>query len=179
LDLSRDDGDRIDAPRIDPKVVSALYVEHGEELRAFLAGVLRNADLAAEALQSTFSKAVEVGHTAREESLKGWLFRVAYHEAMLLKRRQGVHSRSLVKLASIGEEAPKSPEEVLFQEESADRVRRALERLPKEHRVIVHKKIYEEKTFAMIAAELKLPLGTVLTRMRAALKNLRESFGDE
>jgi hypothetical protein len=31
--------------RIDPAVVAALYLEHGDELRAFLTGVLRNGDL--------------------------------------------------------------------------------------------------------------------------------------
>lgn len=177
--MSRDDADRIDPPRIDPQVVSALYVEYGEELRAFLVGVLRNSDLAAEALQAAFSKAVEVGHTAREESLKGWLFRVAYNEALLLRRRQGVHDRSLAKLAWTNDRQAGSPEESLFRDESAEQIRQALERLPREQRVVVQKKIYEEKTFAVIAAELKLPLGTVLTRMRAALKKLREHFGNE
>ena len=33
-------------------------------------------------------------------------------------------------------------------------------------------RIYEEKTFAVIAEELSIPLGTVLTRMRLALKRL-------
>lgn len=176
--MSRDAG-RDDTPRIDPQVVSALYVEYGEELRAFLVGVLRNADLAAEALQSAFSKAVEVGHTAREESLKGWLFRVAYNEALLLRRRQGVHDRSLVKLAYTANKQPGSPEDDFFRGESAERIRQALERLPREQRVVVQKKIYEEKTFAVIAAELKVPLGTVLTRMRTALQKLREQMVDE
>lgn len=33
-------------------------------------------------------------------------------------------------------------------------------------------RIYEEKSFAEIAEELSVPLGTVLTRMRLALKKL-------
>lgn len=177
--MSRDDTDRIDAPRIDPQVVSALYVEYGDELRAFLIGVLRDTDLASEALQSAFSKAVESGHTARAESLKGWLFRVAYNEALVLRRRQGVHERSLARLAWTTDRQPGLPEDSFFRNESAERVRQALERLPREQRVIVQKRIYEEKTFAVIAAELKIPLGTVLTRMRTALQKLREQMGDE
>jgi RNA polymerase sigma-70 factor (ECF subfamily) len=34
-------------------------------------------------------------------------------------------------------------------------------------------RIYEEKTFATIAQELKIPLGTALARMRSALIKLR------
>jgi RNA polymerase sigma-70 factor (ECF subfamily) len=40
-------------------------------------------------------------------------------------------------------------------------------------------RIYEEKKFAAIAEELGLPLGTVLTRMRLALKKLAASLNPE
>src|SRR5688500_13066388 len=85
--------------RLEPAVGARLYVEHAEELRRFLQGVLRNADLVADALQMTFVRAIEVGHQAQAESLKGWLFRVAYNEAMLVRRRQGVHDRATKRLA--------------------------------------------------------------------------------
>ena len=75
-----------DEGRLDPAVVAGLYEEYGGELRAFLTGVLRDSGLAADALQSTFVKAVERGHTAQADSLKGWLFRVAYHEARIFGR---------------------------------------------------------------------------------------------
>ena len=35
-------------------------------------------------------------------------------------------------------------------------------------------RMHEEKTFATIADELGVPLGTVLSRMQAALKKLRQ-----
>ena len=85
--------------RIDPAVVAALYVEHADELRAFLIGVLRNSELAGEVLQATFTKAVEVAHTAREETRKGWLFKVAFNEAMLVRRRQWQQEQSVRRLA--------------------------------------------------------------------------------
>ena len=40
-------------------------------------------------------------------------------------------------------------------------------------RGVVRMRIYEEKTFARIAKELKIPIGTALGRMRAALIKLR------
>jgi RNA polymerase sigma-70 factor (ECF subfamily) len=52
-----------------------------------------------------------------------------------------------------------------------------LEGLSPAQRVVVHKKMYEGKTFAVIAGELGVPLGTVLTRMRTALQNLRKELG--
>ena len=61
-----------------------------------------------------------------------------------------------------------SADEPLLRLESVQSVREALEELPPEQRQVVRMRIYEEKTFATIAKELKIPLGTALGRMRAA-----------
>jgi RNA polymerase sigma-70 factor (ECF subfamily) len=162
--------------RIDSAAVTALYAAHANELRAFLIGVLRDVDLANEALQATFGKVVELGHTAREESLKGWLFRVAFHEALAQRRRRSVEQRSFVRLRDMLRSGPETPVDRLERDETARQVRLALGRLNPEQRIIVQKKLYEDKTFAVIARELNLPLGTVLTRMRTALRNLRNDL---
>ncbi len=178
-----------DQGRIDPAAVTALYECYAEELRLFLTGVLRNADLADEALQNTFAKAVESGHTAREESVKGWLFQVAFHEAVLLRRRGQIRDRSLRRMAR-GQTAPSGgnqaggdrfncPDGRLARSEMVEQVRRALAELPADQRQVVEMRIYEDKTFAAIAAELSAPLGTVLTRMRLALKRLSRRLGSE
>jgi RNA polymerase sigma factor (sigma-70 family) len=165
----------VDSPRIDAAVIASLYERYADELGLFLKGVLRNADLAAEALQNTFIKAVESGHTAREESLKGWLFRVAFHEAALLRRRGQLRDRSLRQMARDSKSSGDSgerPEERLARSETLSEVQRALHELPPDQRQVVQMRIYEEKSFAEIAEELSVPLGTVLTRMRLALKKL-------
>lgn len=174
-DSPRIDAPRTDSPRIDASVVASLYERYAEELGLFLKGVLRNSDLAAEALQNTFTKAVESGHTAREESLKGWLFRVAFHEGALLRRRGQIHDRSLRQIARNNQSSgvsAESPEERLTRSEMLSEVQRALHDLPPDQRQVVQMRIYEEKSFAEIAEELSAPLGTVLTRMRLALKKL-------
>jgi len=56
-------------------------------------------------------------------------------------------------------------------------VRQALGELPPRQQQIVHMRIYEEKTFAVIARELGIPLGTALGRMRAAMQKLQQRFG--
>jgi len=170
---------RTDPTRIDATVVAGLYERYAEELGLFLKGVLRNSDLAAEALQNTFAKAVESGHTAREESLKGWLFQVAFHEAVLLRRRGQVHERSLRKMAQNSQSLAPSgerPDERLSRSETLEEVRRALGKLPPDQLQVVQMRIYEEKTFAEIAAETSTPLGTVLTRMRLAMKKLSQQM---
>jgi RNA polymerase sigma-70 factor (ECF subfamily) len=162
--------------RLDPAAIGGLYVEHADALRAFLTGLLRNRDLASEALQATFGKAVARGHGVQPGSLRSWLFQVAYREAMAIRRRQGIEARSLQKLSWISRHHSDAPEEDVVRWESIRRVKAALERLPEEQRTVVNLRIYEEKTFAEIAASLDVPLGTVLTRMRLALQKLQQTL---
>ncbi|MFQ5731264.1 MAG: RNA polymerase sigma factor [Planctomycetaceae bacterium] len=168
-----------DENRIDPAIVATLYLDYGDDLRAFLIGVLRDRDAAAEVLQSTFTKALEAGHTVRRTTFKGWLFRVAYNEAMALRRRQKVYDKSIRKLAWQRTGEHEGPEDNLSRGETIARIRTALEVLSEEQRQVVRMRIYEEKTFAVIAEQLGLPLGTVLTRMRLALKKLQRRFDDD
>ena len=119
------------------------------------------------------AKLVERGHETKEESRKGWLYRVAYHEAMSVRRRQVVDDVARRRVAWSGEAAGEPAESPLLRAETVHQVRQAIEGLPAEQRQVVRMRIYEDKTFAAIAEELRIPLGTALGRMRAAMKKLR------
>lgn len=173
--------------RIDPAGSADWFADFAGELRAFLVGVLRNDDLASEALQATLIKAIERGHEARPETRRGWLFRVALNEALVLKRKAKVQEKSFRELAqadlrrheSAGGSVIRneSPEGFALQSEVVEHVRQALDGLPFEQQRVVRMRIYENKTFAVIADELQVPLGTVLTRMRLAMEKLRDRLG--
>lgn len=167
-----------DEGKLDPAVVAALYVEHGAELRRFLVGLLRDSQLADDALQAAFAKMVERGHQAQAESRKAWLFRVAYHEALAVRRREAVGSKVVQRAAWNRKHDHEAADEPLVRSEGIERVRAALDKLPAAQQQIVRMRIYEEKTFAVIAAELHIPLGTALARMRAALAKLRISLDE-
>ena len=163
--------------KLDPQVVAALYAEHGEELQRFLQGVLRDGSLAADCLQATIAKLLERGHETRTETRKAWLFRVAFHEAMAYRRRAAVGDKVIQRVAWQGQPEPATAEERAIRLESVEAVKIALAGLRPEEREIVRMRIYEEKTFAVIARELRIPLGTALGRMRTALIKLRSKLG--
>jgi RNA polymerase sigma-70 factor (ECF subfamily) len=56
------------------------------------------------------------------------------------------------------------------------RVRELLGDLSAEQLVVIQKAFFEDKTHTVIAEELKLPLGTVKSRIRLALGRLREAL---
>ena len=156
-----------------------MYVDHADELRRFLLGILGDAQLAADVLQTTFAKMVERGHETREESRKSWLFRVAYHEAMAIRRRQNVGYKAVTRLAWTKETTTDAADQPLLRLESVEAVRAALDLLPGDQRQVVRMRIYEDKTFAVIAEELNIPLGTALGRMRAALGKLKKILANQ
>lgn len=159
-----------------PSPVALLYVELTEELRKFVLGVVRDPELTDDVMQATFVKAIEHGHEARFETSRGWLFRVAFNEALATRRRLATRDKGHRRLASFRGKPGEAPDEGLLRGETIEAVRQALKELPEEQRRVVLARVYDEKTFAEIAGEFGLPLGTVLTRMRRALEKLRRQM---
>jgi len=56
------------------------------------------------------------------------------------------------------------------------RVKELLVGLSADQLVVIRKAFFEDKTHTVIAEELKLPLGTVKSRIRLALGRLREAL---
>ena len=97
---------------------------------------------------------------------------------MAIRRRAGVGHRVLQRAAWTRETRTGPADEPLLKTETVDVVRQAIKKLPAEQQKIVRMRIYEEKTFATIAEELDIPLGTALGRMRAAVSKLKQRLQD-
>lgn len=169
--------------RLAPDEAERLFGAYQAELRCFLIGVLRDGQLASDVLQATFVKLLDQGGLVQARSRKAWLFRVAYCEALAVRRREGAGRRALEKAAARTGQcsggataADSSPAEQLLHREQVAEVRAALDQLPAAQLVVVRKRIFEDKTFAEIAAELNIPLGTAIARMHAALGKLRTAL---
>lgn len=160
--------------KLDAAVVAGLYVAHGDELRRFLVGMVGDASLAADVLQTTFARLMEKGHETREENRKGWLFSVAYHEAMAVRRRQAAGNKMIRQASWLSNGECETSDDSLVRFETVEAVREALTALRPEERQIVRMRIYEGKTFPEIVEELGIPLGTALGRMRTALLQLKQ-----
>lgn len=183
-EILNSDTSKPDPPPIDRSKVEAVYQLHVDALERFLLGVLRNESAAADALQTTFIRLLEKGHLVQQEdSIKAWLFRVAFNEAMLIRRRESIsrkHAENIAWKSQMQAGADKGADDRLSQsvhhairQEDILQVRKALQRLPELQRIVVEKRVYEGLKFREIAEELDVPLGTVLARMQAGLKKLK------
>lgn len=155
-----------------------LYRRHGQDLRRLLVALLRDSADAEDALQHVFLKLLDGWSAIKPETAKSWLFTVAYREAMTVRRRKQMDGKAMAQLWSqpvwLARAGEPKPDDATLQAEEQAAVRRALDELPANQREIVQGRIYDGKTFATLAEELNAPLGTVLTRMRLALKKLRQ-----
>lgn len=108
-----------------------------------------------------------------------WVFTIARNLRVDGIRR----SRPAVSLQDMREDAfadaTARADERLQSEQDHQRVQRALASLPAEQYQAVWQSYYEKKSHGEIAAESDMPLGTVKSRLRLALRHLRKILDDD
>ena len=101
-----------------------------------------------------------------------WLYGILRHR--FLKGGDAAAPRRLSASDVLGEDSSTaSPDQRAEASEDAQRVRRAVARLPEEHRLVVELRFFAGATLDEIAAALGCPLGTVKSRLHHALEKLR------
>ncbi|MDA1230395.1 MAG: RNA polymerase sigma factor [Planctomycetota bacterium] len=166
-------------------VVMGACVQWEADLKGFLLGVLKRPDLADDAFQKTVIRAIESAQTARAATIRGWLFRIALNEARQFLRQQKREikhrERFAEQVTSDHPERQTNPGAAqwmldfgVISDEMAQAIQRSLVRLPAEQQEVIRRRIYKGETFARIAEQMQMPLGTVLTWMRRGLLRLKE-----
>lgn len=159
-----------------------IFDESEPGLRNFLAGKLPQAADVDDCLQSVsvamLKNETEIPHAAR----RAWLYRVAANEAARWWRHKAVTDRVLEKHAGTAYSVDTSAPTTIETEETLRLINQAIENLSDNARQVVRMRLRDGMTFQAIADQLQLPLGTVLTRMRRAMRRLRleldETAGD-
>jgi RNA polymerase sigma-70 factor (ECF subfamily) len=188
--LTVPDFSRTDAAGADRQILAAvaggsadalerLYDRYAATAYGLARRILAQQDLAEEVVQDVFAQVWrEAGrYDAARASVAGWivlLTRTRAIDRLRARRARPDQDRSV----DPGDVAPlaareRSPEQVAMSSEDAQAVRSALERLPDEQRALVTLAYYEGLTHSEIAALTGVPLGTIKTRLRAAMTTLR------
>lgn len=159
------------------EMVENSCIQNQAVIKSFLRGILRREELVEEAFQRTVLKAIQAVDSVALKNVRGWLFRIALNEARQIlrqSRRQEVWAGEVRESAAMYNREQRPAEQGLLNSEAADTVRKAIQDLSPEAQEVLFKRLFEEKSFADIAAELNAPLGSVLTWMRRGLMKLRE-----
>lgn len=144
--------------------------------------------LAEDVTQETFLSAWRAIHSFRGGSFRAWLFRIAVNEARDLHRKSS--RRPATSLEVMLEETPASsvdidiapgPEQVVMSKLAMRAVEKCLRQLPEEQRILVMLSDVQGLSYDEMSQALKLPLGTVKSRLnrgRAALRVLLREAGE-
>lgn len=148
-------------------------------------GMLRHRHLAEETVQEAFLAVWRDPDNYRAErgTVRAWLMSTVHHRAVDLVRHEESQRRRAMDAASVVSTArgPADPAELVVEEiglaEDRKAVRRALADLCPEQRQIIELMYFEGLSQARIAERLPLPLGTVKSRARLAMRRLGASLG--
>ena len=148
-----------------------------DELISTLMFLLGNREDAQDAVQDAFVKCWGTRDRLHQvHNLRSWIFRVGYNTAKDMQRsawsRRVKPFRGEEVMLIMGNEA--APAQVLEQQESIERLRKAILDLREEEKEVFLLRQNGELTYDQIAEARHCPVGTVKTQMRSALEKLRK-----
>ena len=165
--------------RAEPAAAQALYGRYGRLVYSLAFQVVGDEPAAEEITQDVFLTVWEKAGTYRAEKAKvaTWIARIARNRAIdVLRQRKSRDNRSKgawEDLKQAAEAPAPDPGERLENERLQARVREAVSSLPPEQKAALTLAYFQGLTHQEIATQLGEPLGTIKTRIRAAMQKLR------
>lgn len=155
--------------------IARLVADHHAELYRYALRLTGQTADAEDLTQQTFLIAhAKLDQVRSAESCRGWLFAIL--RSCFLKSVRSAIPTPATRLDLQLEALPDDvPEELLIDPE---RLQTALEELAPEFRLVVAMFYFEECSYREIAAQLELPIGTVMSRLSRAKSHLRARLTD-
>jgi RNA polymerase sigma factor (sigma-70 family) len=163
--------------RADREAFRTLFLHYAPRLKALMIRSGAGPQEAEEVMQETMAiiwRKAALFDPAKA-SASTWIYTVARNRRYDLLRRENRPALDPEDPFFSGGSEPDG-EEVYCAEERAEIIRSHLETLPEEQLLLVRKAFFEDMTHQAIAAELDMPLGTVKSRIRIAMRSLREKL---
>jgi RNA polymerase sigma-70 factor (ECF subfamily) len=131
-------------------------------------------ELAEDAAQEAFIRAWKNLHRYQPHSpFRNWVYRIATNAALDVLRRQ----REVVNIENLPLKSQRpNPETAAETEERAAFIQQAVLDLPEASRAVIILREYEGFSYREIAETLDIPIGTVMSRLNYARKQLRQTL---
>lgn len=164
----------------DRAAFAALFQHFAPRLKGF--GIRRGVDAAAaeELAQETMLTVWRKAETfdPAKATVSTWVFTIVRNKRIDLFRREGYPEVELSEVAEAADDG-ESPEQSVSLSQHGQVVRQVMKDLPPEQMKIIQMAFFEDKSHSVIASELKLPLGTVKSRIRLALSRMRAALPED
>ncbi|AGC75624.1 RNA polymerase sigma-70 factor (ECF subfamily) [Nonlabens dokdonensis] len=155
----------------DERAISLIYDQYAAPLYGVILKITRNEAMASDVLQETLIKVWHKSHVYDPEKAKlfTWLFQIARNTALDALRKSKRKSDKEIQIQN----RDVYPNEDGIDKEDRDLINAQINRLDKKYREVLETIFFKGMTHMEAADYLNLPLGTLKTRLRNALKELR------
>jgi RNA polymerase sigma-70 factor (ECF subfamily) len=177
--------------RGETELFGLLVRRYERELYGYLCRYLGDATLAQDVFQNTFVQLfIKSDQYEEGRPLRGWLYTIATNQAIDALRRQNRHQAVSLEqaqesrdgeaqnLLEMLESRDSGPLELAAAEERRAVLRDGVERLPEFLKQVLVLAYYQGLKYREIADILKIPVGTVKSRLHTALTRLQEAGAD-
>lgn len=155
------------AKKGDKQAFEAIIMKHIDYLYRIAYTTLRNENNIEDAIQNTILKSFEKIHTLRkEEFFKTWITKILMNECRNLMRKE----KKIIYL----EEIERAEDEYVQEKEIKLDIKEVLKHLSNEYREVINYYYIQEKKISEISKILKVPEGTVKSRLSRARKIMAE-----
>ena len=154
-----------------------IYNEHKSLVYNLALSYTQNAADAQDITQDVLLKVWKgLGGYSGLASLSTWIYTIARNKRIDLARRAGRPAIETEDWLTVFAPEEADADKSVLAGQTYTRVKELLGGLSADQLVVIQKAFFEDKTHTAIAEELKLPLGTVKSRIRLALGRLREAL---
>jgi len=159
----------------DEKAITLLYDHYADALYGVIFKVLRNEELAQDALQESFVKIWKNSqqYDPSKAKLFTWLFRICRNTAIDKYRSETNKTDREIQIEATDVH---SKGETSIRPEELDVLERVGDLEPK-YQIVLQALFFEGMTQQEASETLGIPLGTVKTRLKIALRELRKVYG--
>src|SRR5438552_6225359 len=168
----------------DASALERLYERYVRQCFGLALRILGDPALAEEVVQEVFLKlwSQPSRYSAERGQFVSWLLSLVHHRSIDELRRRShteiaLDNPALGSLLDTEPDAEPDPGDQVVLAEQKRAVRQALAGIPPNQRLVLELAYFGGLSQSEIAAKLGQPLGTVKTRMRAGLQNLRKLLG--
>lgn len=158
----------------DRQAFAALFGYYAPRIKSFLMKGGADPETADELAQDTMVTVWQkaTSYDPAKASAGTWIFTIARNKRIDGLRKKIRPEIDMDDAELVTDDTPSAVDALSLEEETAI-MADALKALPEEQAGLLYKSFFEDKTHADIAREMKLPLGTVKSRIRLALEKLR------
>lgn len=171
----------------DRETFALLVYRYERELFNYLRRYLGNADLAEDVFQATFMQVhLKCDQFQADRRFRPWLYTIATNQAIDARRRGKRHqmisldapgdskSEEVGRMLNVLESSDSAPADGALDEERKRLIRETLEQLPESMYSVVQLVYFQGLKYREAAEVLDIPVGTVKSRVHAAIARLGE-----